>query len=551
MKRKELVKLSIDKRNGDLCYDDANHVYWNASDMYTYISSTTLIGKFEQPFDRGFWLKYKALQALANPGRDFMANLRQLGKFDDSLVKDFKLGKEEFDAKVGEIAESWKKANKDSCDKGTARHEEFENRFSETGKYKLDWYGYGNKLFTYIKGEHNIHDDLENQALPEMLISMRTKTGLRVAGQIDLGVKRGMSFRVIDYKGFPLDTPILTSEGWKKMGELKQGMEVFDNSGNLCKIKHVSEIHYNPCYEITFDNGEKITCDNEHMWYVKIGGKIHVASVKEMLRIFRNGTRMDIELCRINCNEENPLKKYSYFYINGLISMGRRYELSDEEMNGIALSPVRQRESALTAFIDIVGNKDGDTVTIRTDREWMRKVVPMLVASLGYKPFISKDEVWYNTEDKTRTITDIKDVKTVPTICIETDSPTSSYLVGKTFILTHNTNKKLNFESYADPDGTHKMMKAPLEHIMDCNVEHYKLQVALYSLMVMRRYPQYIIKNPVIIHLDGNLVHRYQVDVKKAIEDAVLMCKAFVNDISYQYSRVEYDGKDFWLPVWR
>lgn len=549
MKKKELVKLSIDKRNGDLCYDDVNHVYWNASDMYTYISSTTLIGKFEQPFDRDFWLKYKALQALANPGRDFMANLRQLGKFDDSLVKDFKLDKGEFNAKVNEIAESWKKTNKDSCDKGTARHEEFENRFSETGKYKLDWYGYGNELFTYIKDEHNIHDDLDNQALPEMLISMRTKTGLRVAGQIDLGVKRGMSFRVIDYKGFPLDTPILTSEGWKKMGELKQGMEVFDNSGSLCKIKHVSEIHYNPCYEITFDNGEKIICDSEHMWYIKIGGKIHVASVKEMLRIFKRDTRMDIELCKVNY-DINPPKRYSYFYISELISMGKNV-LSGEEMDKIALSPVRSRENALTAFIDIVGVKAGNVVTIKTDKEWMRKVVPMLIASLGYKPFISKDKVWYNTEDKTRTITDIKDVKTVPTICIETDSPTNSYLVGRTFILTHNTNKKLNFESYADPNGTHKMMKAPLEHIMDCNVEHYKLQVALYSLMVMRRYPQYIIKNPVIIHLDGNLVHRYQVDVKKAMEDVVLMCKAFVNDISYQYRRVEYDGKDFWLPVWR
>jgi hypothetical protein len=56
--------MQIDKQNGLVAYNDEKHSYWNVNDNEKYISVTTLIGKFEQPFDADFWSAYKALEQL-------------------------------------------------------------------------------------------------------------------------------------------------------------------------------------------------------------------------------------------------------------------------------------------------------------------------------------------------------------------------------------------------------------------------------------------------------------------------------------------------------
>lgn len=55
--------MQVDKRNGNVNYNDEFHQYWN-DEGQKFISVTTLIGRFEQPFDQDFWSKYKALERL-------------------------------------------------------------------------------------------------------------------------------------------------------------------------------------------------------------------------------------------------------------------------------------------------------------------------------------------------------------------------------------------------------------------------------------------------------------------------------------------------------
>lgn len=73
---------------------------------------------------------------------------------------------------------------------------------------------------------------------------------------------------LMDYKGLPIDTPILTTEGWKTMGTISEGDFVYDKDGKQVEVLHTSDIHYNPCYRITFDNGDSIVADHEHRWLV-------------------------------------------------------------------------------------------------------------------------------------------------------------------------------------------------------------------------------------------------------------------------------------------
>ena len=59
--------MKIDKKNGNVCFNDSEHVYWNEESGDRYISVTTLIDKYVQPFDKEFWSSYKALEQLLPP----------------------------------------------------------------------------------------------------------------------------------------------------------------------------------------------------------------------------------------------------------------------------------------------------------------------------------------------------------------------------------------------------------------------------------------------------------------------------------------------------
>lgn len=70
-------------------------------------------------------------------------------------------------------------------------------------------------------------------------------------------------------KALALDTPIPTPNGWTTMGELNIGDYVFNEKGEPVKIITISDVFYNhKCYEVEFEDGEKIIADEEHIWTV-------------------------------------------------------------------------------------------------------------------------------------------------------------------------------------------------------------------------------------------------------------------------------------------
>jgi hypothetical protein len=66
------------------------------------------------------------------------------------------------------------------------------------------------------------------------------------------------------------------------------------------------------------------------------------------------------------------------------------------------------------------------------------------------------DKVYITTEGKTRYV-DIEDYK---------------------------TNEKIDTESHKFRDGNYKMMRSPVSHLMDCNFNHYQLQLSLYGYIL-------------------------------------------------------------------
>lgn len=70
-------------------------------------------------------------------------------------------------------------------------------------------------------------------------------------------------------KALDLNMPILTTDGIKKFGELKQGDYVFGTDGKPTKITFVTEtMHDHECFKVCFDDGTEIVADADHLWTV-------------------------------------------------------------------------------------------------------------------------------------------------------------------------------------------------------------------------------------------------------------------------------------------
>jgi phage terminase large subunit len=69
-------------------------------------------------------------------------------------------------------------------------------------------------------------------------------------------------------KGCNVAEHILTLKGMSTMGELEVGDFVFAPDGTPTEVLGVSDVHYRPCFKITFSDGQEIIADDEHRWAV-------------------------------------------------------------------------------------------------------------------------------------------------------------------------------------------------------------------------------------------------------------------------------------------
>lgn len=262
--------MKADKVNGNIAFYENSHTYKDLTDdKKKFISVTTLINQFAKPFDKEFWSSYKALERLLSTEdwKNLKPELLRTHIFNKKILSEYNIKLNDFNREQQNILDEWQESNREACDRGTKIHAQLEHQFYKMGaNCTLDRFGIGGK---FICDEGRTELDLDNGVYPEYLISRVSPDNiLCLAGQIDLLIKNGDHFTIVDHKGLPLDTPILTSTGWSTMRDLKVGDKVFDKDGNLCNVIVKSAIHNNPCCKINFDNSESIVADIDHRWLV-------------------------------------------------------------------------------------------------------------------------------------------------------------------------------------------------------------------------------------------------------------------------------------------
>lgn len=95
-------------------------------------------------------------------------------------------------------------------------------------------------------------------------------TGVRAIdafATIGRGQRVGVSAPAGVGKALALDTPIPTPRGWTTMAAVHVGDEVFDQSGQPCRVLATSEVMRDrECFVITFSDGSRIVADADHQW---------------------------------------------------------------------------------------------------------------------------------------------------------------------------------------------------------------------------------------------------------------------------------------------
>lgn len=507
------------------------------------------------------------------------------------------------------VIQRWADKGKRAADFGTSVHdwaEDYANAkfFSSTTTYLQPRNNHEIAAMRYL-------DNLPNYMQPVALELRMFSKEFDFAGTCDLLFynHRTQKYIIGDWKGLPLDTPILTLKGWKSMGTVSKGDIIFDKDGKETVIKNVSEIHNKKCLKINFDNSESIVADYEHKWLISFkNGKSRKEEIMSTQQLQDYIKQYSDDFDRIQSYKTlrilnpKPLNNKDKIlpidpYVLGIwlgdghkacgmvtnmnddvwIEIKKRgYEVGDDVSQGGAgkaksctifklhtelrklnllfnkhlpegylLSSYKQRLDLFRGFMDADGyyNKTRKRFAMSTTRQWQVDAMVQLLGSLGIKstvlpiikhcngkniaswdvcfttllnPFLIRNQdisFKTNNEHTYRRILSVADTEQVPTKCIEVDSPTHTFLVGESMIVTHNTNEDIfkNFNS--------NLMYPPFHYMLDMPYNHYQLQLSLYQVILEEC--GYEVEDRVIIWLksDGNYQTYYTKDFRKLLKE--------------------------------
>lgn len=221
-----------------------------------------------------------------------------------------------------------------------------------------------------------------------------------------------------------------------------------------------------------------------------------------------------------------------------LIEMGL---LGDKHIPDIYMnSSFEQRLDLLRGLMDMDGyyDEERNCFGMNTSQEWKARAIRMIASSLGFKVTVTKSEgdgidVTFNcginpflikhcpidlpkdNVHEYRGIVSVEEVETIPTRCIEVDSPTHTFLCGENFLVTHNTNKELTKDFVRN---TGLMMKPPFDYMYDEALSHYYLQFNLYQRMMESIGLKVIARRLVHLKKDGT----YEVHTVPKIDDSII-----------------------------
>lgn len=271
----------ITKQNGNIAFVEKTHKYFDVTNPdAVFTSVTTMIHNYTQEFDKDFWSAYKALEKLLpkDVWNIEKKSLLSTKKFDKVLLEMHGIDENDFNREQQGILDDWDNENRKSCERGTRIHAELENSFYEKKKdIDISKFEIGGK---FVCEKNRTELDLEYGIYPEYLISRISEDGkLRIAGQIDLLVKKGNKLTIGDFKtNKKIETKSFFNQKTKQSVKMKFPLNNLDDTNYWHYCLQLSTYawmlqKYNPEFEIEdlvmihFDHDDNMTV--YHLPYLK------------------------------------------------------------------------------------------------------------------------------------------------------------------------------------------------------------------------------------------------------------------------------------------
>ncbi len=270
----------------------------------------------------------------------------------------------------------------------------------------------------------------------------------------------------LEGKALAADTPIPTPGGWRRMGELRVGEQVFDEQGYPVTIVAATPVMLGrPCREVVFSDGQSLVADVSHGWVTRTkserrhGGPGSVRTTADIARSLRSGDEWNhhIPLAGPARYPAQSLPADPYDLGSGL-GHGTKTGLPGSNLvpELYLRSSIPQRRALLQGLLDSGGNVDGhgrcEFVTVD---ECLADAVAELAAGLSCRPVKTKTaaahggierqpafRVRFTTREqpqRSRAVVDVRETGSRPVRCIQVSGPGGQFLAGTAFIPTHNS----------------------------------------------------------------------------------------------------------------
>ena len=277
----------------------------------------------------------------------------------------------------------------------------------------------------------------------------------------------------LEGKALAADTPIPTPGGWRRMGALSIGDQVFDEAGRPTSVVAATPVMLGrPCREVVFSDGQFLVADASHGWVTRTrsershGRPGSVRTTAEIAMSLRAGGEWNhhIPLAGPARYPAQQLPDDPYDLGRRLGELGEHGEQGDRAGPGAPgrvpgtylRSSVEQRRALLRGLLDSGGMTDGrGRCEFVSTCESAADAVFELAAGLSCRPVKQKMattrcgveqqpsfRVRFTLREhaqRSRAIVDVRETSPQPVRCIQVGSTSGQFLAGPAFIPTHNS----------------------------------------------------------------------------------------------------------------
>lgn len=226
-------------------------------------------------------------------------------------------------------------------------------------------------------------------------------------------------------KDVPLDTPLPTPNGWTTMGAAQVGDYLLDEQGKPTRVIWKSDVLHNDLYRVTFSDGATQVTSGTHEWdtidrsaWTRHRNQGHtITDYRELWDLAETRTTLEIR---------DTLDKQHCIPLNPSLQLRSRPVPVDPYVLGLGMLPGEQ-----IPLLYLRGSHQQRYALLRGLMDAGTGVPDTLWRTLGVSPGAPSETM--------RTVVSVEPVPTVPTSCVQVDSPRNLYLCGEHMIPTHNS----------------------------------------------------------------------------------------------------------------